>query len=412
LNATKPKLSLVLKQQEPRFGRSHLGWRKALVAGQVAVSLVLVVTAFLFLRNLGRVAGADPGFEVEHLVWAEVALVPDRYSPQTHQAWVDGVLAELRLLPGVRAASYARSVPLTLRGFARRGGPLVVEGTGAETQVLRSMNWVGPDYFAAMGTPLLAGREFSASDLGRSQPVIVVNETFARRYLGGRSAIGQRLSQDTPDGKLTQEIIGVVADSKYHSLGEEPKPAVYEPYAPRDAATNFLVRVDAVAQAAGPIDRVVKGHDPLAAVQTRPMRQGLAFALLPSQLGMAILGTLGLLGLLLAMVGLYGMMAYAVSRRSPEIGIRVALGATQGQVMRMALRDSLTVVAVGMAIGLVIALPAARLLVEFLVPGLSPNDPLSLIATVALLGSAAVAASYLPARRAARVNPTVALRYE
>jgi ABC-type antimicrobial peptide transport system permease subunit len=127
---------------------------------------------------------------------------------------------------------------------------------------------------------------------------------------------------------------------------------------------------------------------------------------------MAILGTLGLLGLLLAMVGLYGMMAYAVSRRTSEIGIRVALGATQGQVLRMALRDSLTVVGAGMILGLAIALPSTRLLVAFLVPGLSPNDPVSLLATVLLLSGAAVAASYLPARRASRVNPTVALRYE
>jgi ABC-type antimicrobial peptide transport system permease subunit len=127
---------------------------------------------------------------------------------------------------------------------------------------------------------------------------------------------------------------------------------------------------------------------------------------------MAILGTLGLLGLLLAMVGLYGMMAYAVGRRTPEIGIRVALGATQGQVLCMALRDSLTVVGAGMAVGLAIALPATRFLVAFLVPGLSPNDPVSVIGTVLLLAGAAMVASYLPARRASRVNPTAALRYE
>ena len=210
-----------------------------------------------------------------------------------------------------------------------------------------------------------------------------------------------------------QQIVGVVADSKYHSLGEEPRPAIYEPYQPRGAATNFLVRVDGSAQSAiAMVDRVVQSHDPLAAVETRTMRQGLAFALLPSQLGMAILGTLGLLGLLLAMVGLYGMMAYAVSRRTSEIGIRVALGATQSQVLRMVAARQPAVVGAGMLVGLAIALPATRLLVEFLVPGLSPNDPISLIATVILLGSAAVAASYLPARRASRVSPTVALRYE
>ncbi len=413
LNATKPKLSLVLKQQEPRFGRSRLGWRKALVAGQVAVSLVLVMTAFLFLRNLGRVAGADPGFEVGHLVWAQVSLIPDRYPRETHQQWVQAVAAELRALPGVEAASYARGVPLSLRGLASRGAPLEIDG--AEVQVLSSMNWVGADYFQTMGIAVLAGREFNDNDLrGTSEHAIVVNEAFAKRYLSGRNPIGRTIGHPkTPDGRLVQQIVGVVADSKITSLGEEPRPAIYEPYQSRGAETNFLVRVDGNAEAAiGMVDRVVQSHDPLAAVETKTMRQGLAFALLPSQLGMTILGTLGLLGLLLAMVGLYGMMAYAVSRRTSEIGIRVALGATQGQVLRMALRDSLSVVGAGMVVGLAIALPATHLLVEFLVPGLSPNDPISLIGTVLLLGAAAVAASYLPARRASRVNPTVALRYE
>ena len=413
IHATKPKLSLVLKQQEPRFGHSRLAWRKVLVGGQVAVSLVLVVTAFLFLRNLGRIAATNPGFDVEHLVWAEVSLVPDRYPPETHAAWVEQVVAELRALPGVQAASYARSVPLTMRGLARRGGELGIEGTAAQPVVQRFMNWVGPRYFETMGIAVLAGREFAESDRQGSEPVVIVNETFVKRYLEGRNPVGQGLSQDAPNGTHTQRIVGVVADSKYATLGEEPQPAIYEPYWPRDAAANFLVRVDGAAQSVLPaVDRVVKSHDPLAAVQTRSMRQGLAFALLPSQLGMAILGTLGLLGLLLAMVGLYGMMAYAVSRRTSEIGIRVALGATQGQVLRMTLRDSLSAVAAGMLVGLAIALPATRLLVEFLVPGLSPNDPVSLIATVVLLGSAAIAASYLPARRASRVSPTVALRYE
>jgi predicted permease len=413
IHATRPKLSLVLKQQEPRFGRSRLAWRKTLVAGQVAVSLVLVVTAFLFLRNLGRVTATHPGFEVENLVWAEVSLVPDRYPAETQAAWVEQVVAELRSLPRVQAASYARSVPLTMRGLARRGGELGIEGTAAQPVVQRFMNWVGPRYFETMGIAVLAGREFAESDRQGSEPVVIVNETFVKRYLEGRNPVGQGLSQDTPNGKHTQRIVGVVADSKFQSLGETSQPAVYEPYWPREAATNFLVRVDGAAPSVlSAVDRVVKSHDPLAAVQTRAMRQGLAFALLPSQLGMAILGTLGLLGLLLAMVGLYGMMAYAVSRRTSEIGIRVALGATQGQVLRMALRDSLNVVAAGMLVGLAIALPATRLLVEFLVPGLSPNDPVSLIATVVLLGSAAIAASYLPARRASRVSPTVALRYE
>jgi predicted permease len=401
-----------LKQLEPRFGHSRLAWRKALVAGQVAVSLVLLVTAFLFLRNLGRITATNPGFDVEHLVWAEVSLVPDRYPPEAHSVWVEDVVAELRALPGVQAASYSRSIPLTMRALARRGGELEIEGTGARPVVMRFMNWVSPSYFETMGTPILSGRDFVETDRNGA-PTILVNETFAKRYLAGRNPIGQGLSQDTPNGKITQRIIGVVADSKYQTLGEEPQAAFYEIYWPREASTNFLVRVEGSAQSVlGAVDHVIKSHDPIAAVQTRPMRQGLAFVLLPSQLGMAILGTLGLLGLLLAMVGIYGMMAYAVSRRTSEIGIRVALGATEGQVLRMALRDSLAVVGMGMAVGLAIALPATRLLVAFLVPGLSPNDPVSLIATVLLLGSAAVAAGYLPARRASRVNPAVALRCE
>jgi hypothetical protein len=294
-----------------------------------------------------------------------------------------------------------------------RYGPIDVPGLVSELSITRSLNYVSPDYFQTMGIPLLEGRDFDDRDTDASEPSLIVNQMFVDRYLQGRSAVGREVMEESRNGKVTRRIIGVVADSKYQTLGEEPVAAFYYLASRRASNANFLVRTSRPAEIMlRTVDQAARRYDPLAAVNVQTMRQGLKFAFLPSQMGMVTLGSFGLLGLFLAMIGLYGMLAYAVSRRTSEIGIRMALGATQGEVVRMALRESLAVVGVGAAVGLTVSVFLTRPLARFLVPVLSPNDALSLVATTVLLITAAGVASWLPARRASRIDPMIALRHE
>ena len=415
LHAAKPRLSLALKQEEPRFETSRVTLRKALVAGQVAVSFILLVTALLFLRNMRLATETRPGFDVEPVSWAEVLFLPGRDATDSQARLVEPVLSALRAIPGVEAAACVGSVPLSHNAMARSGSVSSVNIPSLQSKLLvsRSFNYVSPQYFRTMGIPLVEGREFDDRDTAGSQEPLIVNQTFVDRYLEGRSALGRTVTEETRGGKTTWTIVGVVANSKYGTLGEQPMAAFYTPFPQRALSVNFLVRTDRpAAEMLRAIDHAIRKQDPLAAVDVKTMRQGLTFAFLPSQVGLVMLGSFGLLGLFLAMVGLYGMLAYTVSRRTSEIGIRMALGATQGEVVRMALRESLGVVGVGMAVGLALSLIVTKPLAAFLVPVLSPHDPLSLLGTTALLMAAAFAASLVPARRAARIDPMEALRHE
>jgi predicted permease len=388
----------------------------------VAVSFLLLVTAVLFLRNMRLATATRPGFDVEPVSWAEIYFLPDRAPADSNaEAGVrepgtdlEAVAAELRTIPGVESASYANRVPLTHDAMMmHRYGPVDVPGVLPETPVLRSFNSVSPGYFRTMGIALLEGRDFDERDRDAEVESLIVNQTFVERYLDGGSPIGQTIFEQSRDGKAPRRIIGVAANSKYQTLGEEPVAAFYYLISRRAQAGNYLVRTGRpAATMVAAIDQTIRRYDSLAAVRVQTMRQGLTFAFLPSQAGMVILGSFGLVGLFLAMIGLYGMLAYTVSRRTSEIGVRMALGATQGEVVRMALRESLGVVAIGAVIGLVISLVSTRPLARFLVPVLSPNDPLSLLATIVFLMAAALAASWLPARRAARIDPMAALRHE
>jgi predicted permease len=410
LQASRPGLSVALKQEEPRFGAGRLTWRKLLVGGQVAVSAMLLVAAFLFARNLWKSTMMDPGFRVEGTYWAEVALIPHLYPPEKQRLWVEQAAAALRALPGVQAAAYADGVPLTVYGGSSRGGDVSSPGLFEKRHVERSVNWVGDGWFRAMGIALRQGRDFTPGEIRSEAKAVIINERLARALFGDRPAVGRRLVEE---GKREYEIAGVVADSRYRTIGEAPRHAMYFPYRARGGRVQFLLRSPAPSRdVIAAANRALRGLDPSAAVETRTMRQGLAFALLPSRLGAGFLGALGGLGLLLALVGLYGVTAYAVTRRTSEIGIRMALGATRGAILGATLRDGLRTAAWGMAVGLTVSLFLTQPLAQFLVPGLAPNDPASLVATALLLVIAAATAGLAPALRASRIEPVRALRYE
>jgi predicted permease len=414
LKAVRRDVNVALKQEERQTARTW-SLRSMLVAGQLAVSIVLLATGFLFMRNLLRATSMDPGFDVHHTIWAYVRLVPEKYGDAgqgKQTALVRAALERLRATPGVESAAITQRVPLNDNCVT--GARLRTDISATLVPAEYECNNVGPDYFRAIGIPVLRGREFSEADRKGSQPVAIVNETFARAVFGNADPVGHTVISDFTHDKA-KLIVGVVKDSKYFTLGEKQRLASYGPYFAYDEPVNlhFLIRTaGSPASYVKPITEALGSVDPTAAIETKPMSQALGLALLPSQAGATMLGAMGILGLALAAIGLYGVLLYSVSRRTREIGLRIALGATPGDVLRIVCRHSLALVGSGMAVGLTLALLAMQPLAMFLVPGVSTFDSTTLAAVVGVLGLVAVLATLAPAMRALNADPMAALRHE
>ena len=412
LTSTRAGLSAALKRDDHQVGRSHGTLRNALVIGQLAVSIVLLCAGFAFLRNLLAASTMSPGFDIVHTVEADMRLVPQAYAkPARTRALVRTAMDGLRTSPGVASATIARVVPLN--GHTTQGTLLRTDTRPEGVHVTFNSNYVGTDYFRTMGIPIVRGREFLASDQPGAPAVAILNENMARRLFGSADAEGQtvRFDQGPP-----VRIVGVARNSKYFTLGEENAYAWYEPYAQWSESTvnlHFLVRVSGRPQSlSAGIGAALGKLDPTAAIEARPMSQALTFALLPSRVGAVLLGATGLLGLALASVGLYGVLLYSVSRRTREIGLRVALGATPGAVIGMVVCQSLALVGAGLGVGLALAIFAVQPLAMFLVPGVRPADAVSFAAVAAILCGVALCATLAPAMRALRIDPLAALRHE
>ena len=390
-------------------GRSAL--RTTLLATQVALSLVLLAGAFLFGRSLQSALSAPLGFDTDGLVTASVNVGLARYDESRATQFYSGALQRVKGLPQVTAAAWASMVPtrgswvnqITVEGYTPR----------PDEDVTVNMSQVGPDYFKTVGSRIIEGREFTESDTAATPLVAVVNQAMARKYWLNRPAIGGRFNQFT--------VVGIVQDTVNNEVKGQPQPFAYTAFnqslsgkesVALDPA-HLLVRVNGRAAAAIPVirEQLRASDSELPLYDMVPFEDHVAALIMPQRMGVTLFTLFSALAASLAAAGIYGVASYIASMRTREIGVRVALGATRTAVRRMVLLQGTRPIAAGMLVGLAISLYASRLLKAFLLD-VSPFDPLAFAAAIAVLASLALAASYLPARRASRIEPVRALREE
>jgi len=387
--------------------------RGVLVVGEIALSLVLLVGAGLLARSFARLLSTDKGFDPENVVSFSLSLPQGAYPrPDQQSRFFEQALDRLAALPGVSGAAAISELPL---GGSGTNGAFRVEGRddppGSEPQAEKRI--VTPDYFRVLRTPILAGREFTAQDRAGSPAVAIINDALARRMFPGQDPVGRRIEFNW-DTTGWQEIVGVVGNVKQYGLQEDMLPTIFVPQAQRpEPAMAVVVRsslrpdqlVPEIRRQVAALDR----NRPL--IQVRTMDQVIADSVADRRLPMLILGAFAVAALLLGAIGVYGIVGYSVAQRTQEFGIRMALGARRRDVVRMVLGQGLRLALFGLLIGLAGSLAVARLIAGLLF-GITPADPGTLVATSLLILGVALLACYIPARRAARVDPMVALRYE
>ena len=390
-------------------GRGRRAWvRSGLVVMQVSLSFVLLVGAGLLLQSLQRIRNTSPGFSTHEVLETTVNLVQAGYDAQRAQNFQDELLDHVKALSGVESAAFARMTPLSYGSFSST--PIAVDGyqPPPEEQPIVQYNEVGPDYFATMGIPLVSGREFNRADDEKSVLVAIVNETMAAKYWRGRNPIGERVQVK---GRWMQ-VVGVSKDSKYQSVRETPKPFFYVPLRQnfaRGPGLNIRTRLSPEAMTAA-LTREVHALDRnLALFEVITLQEQVDRSTSPQLVAVTLVGVLGGLALLLAAIGLYGVMSYAVSQSTRELGLRMALGATPSHLLRLVMSRGLTLTASGIVGGTAAALVSTRLL-GYLLYNVSPRDPLSFGSAFLVITVASLAACFLPAWRATRTDPLHALR--
>lgn len=408
----------LLRQHERRWNARHL-----LVIAQVALALVVLIGAGLFIRSLSKLLSIDPGFRTENVFVIAVELPRERYAggrseeffrrvDEKNNAFFNQLAERLKALPGVEAVSTAGITPLSgsvgvhsvfIEGYQPRTG---------ETIAI-DFNKVGPGYHELMGIPIVRGRGFTERDRAGAPGVVIINEAMARLYFPDRNPLGKRMRLGT--GEPWLEIIGVIRDFRIRQLTETPIPHFDLPSLQNPYGTFVRVLIRTSSEPANPLAaarREVRVLDPGAlVVSTGTLAEELRNSIAPARIAAALTSLFGLMGLLLAVIGLYGVMAYSVNRRTHEIGIRMALGAQRNDVLKLVVRQGMILVLIGVAIGLAAAFALTRVMSSLLY-GVSTTDPVTFVSMALLFAAVALLASYIPARRAAKMDPMVALRYE
>lgn len=402
IQASKPELVSAVKGEASERGEARSRLSRVLVVVQIAMSILLLLSAGLFLRSLGRATALDKGFRSDHLLLATVYPALQGYDQARTDAFYRDLLQRVRALPGVRSAAIGEVVPL---GFDGQDRGVDIPGYQPGPNELMSLNYniVGPGYFNTMGVSLLAGRGFTDRDDGDGRPVIVINDHMAHRFWPGQSAVGMIVKTGGKDW----QVVGVTANGKYRSLGEPQLDYMYFPEAQMPTPNTTLhVRTAGDPTAFVPsIRAAVRELDPdIPVFDVQSMDTHLGLALLPARMAAVVLGVFGTLALFLAAVGIYGVMAYSVTRRTREIGIRMALGADRGQVVTMIIGQGGRLIAIGTTIGLAGGFVVGHF-VQGLLYGVPPADGFTFIGVPVLLVGVALLATYLPARRAAAIDP-------
>jgi putative ABC transport system permease protein len=389
----------------------------ALVTGETALALVLLVGAGLMVQSFRRLAITPNGFNPDHLLTVRVPLMNYKYSPPKSAAFYEDVLRRIRKIPGVKSAGMANNLPFTgfHVSFAFSAPPNFRGGPGRTVGVAGRS--VSPGYFQAMGIPLVGGRDFSEAEDRMDAPCVrIVNQAMARLYWPAEDAVGQQLPGVCAKRGASATIVGVVADSKQDSVESQPQPEMYEPYAQHPFATylvTFAIRTVsdplAVARAVRQAVQSVDSDQPV--IQLRTMQEVISESIWRQHVSASVLSIFAIIALVLASVGMYGVISYSISRRTHEIGIRSALGATQCDVFMLVLREGARLTLIGLVAGIILAAGLTRTLRSLLF-GVTSTDPVTLLGVITLLVAAAFLACYLPARRAAKVDPMAALRYE
>jgi len=414
VRSSRTEITLSLKDRSGALSVGGISLRRMLVGIQVALSLLLLVGAGLFVRTLRNLESLGPGFPTDHLLAFTIDPSLNGYSDEETKSFYERLNVNLQTMPGVTSVGFS-SMPL-LKGYAWQNAVLGKDFEGAPIEEQPVLSEVGPDYFATLGIPIVAGRAFTAQDVGPAQ-YAVINETFAREYFPGRNPIGQRfgLVDDMEPVSPDTEVIGVIPDRKYRDLRETPPPQAYFPYfeGTHFRFMNVYLRTQAdPRQIEDELRERMRQFDPhVPVVGLETMNEQIGFSLRTERLVASLSAVFGGLATLIAVIGLYGVMAYAVMRRTREIGIRMALGALRSNVIVMVMREVFLLIGAGLAAGIALALALADL-IRSQIYGLSARDPLTFIGSAIVLTVAAGLAGFIPALRASGVDPTTALRQE
>ena len=416
LRVSRESVVPALKDEGQGPGSRRFGLRNLLVASQVALALLLVVAAGLLMRALQGASRIDPGFDPTGVELVSLDFRLGGLDEASGLPFAETLIERVRALPGVESAALTRQLALDGSGFGLGGiRPEDHPLPGDRETLGPDWNIVTPGYFETMRIELAEGRPFRELDRAGAPAVAIINQTLANQLWPGERPIGRRIvNPQPPDGEdIVLEVVGVEKDRKYRSLGETPRGYIYVPLAQRySARLNLLVKREDGPSLVPAVRGVVRDLNPnLPVVQAQALADYIAVGLLPQRIALSVAGSLGMVGLLLAAVGIYGVTAYSVSRRTREIGIRIALGAARGDVVRMVLRQGATLAGAGVAAGVVVALVASRAIASLLY-GIGPADPLTYATAAAIFAAMTLLASWAPARRAAAIDPMRALRDE
>jgi macrolide transport system ATP-binding/permease protein len=406
LQASRADVVYALKE-DTAGGRRRAWLRSVLVVTQVALSFVLLITAGLTMRSLQHTEALGPGFDPNNAVTMSVNVALQGYDEKRGENFYQQLAERVRALPGVKSAAWIARLPLALDVSTTEVYPEGQAEPRAEEMPSAIYESVSPDYFAAMGIPIVGGRDFAGSDTAKSPGVVIVNETLAQRFWPGQNPIGKRLHS----GNLL-EVVGVARNGKYQSLGEIPALVVYYPLSQAyETSAALVVRtsVDPGAEISSVRSEVQKLDPQLPIYDAKTLKEHMRLALFPLHAGAVVAGGFALLAMILAGIGIYGVMAYSVGQRTHEIGIRMALGASAGNVWRMVLKQGVIITAIGMVLGLLCALGLSGIVASLLY-GVSATDPMTFLFITLLLSCVALTACYIPARRATRVDPVIAIK--